>query len=360
MGCSTSVPNAAELHSRALEKQLRNDLAEMKTEHKILLLGAGGCGKSTIMKQMKTIHNTKFTPAEITEFSQIVRDNLLSAIHSVAKASDDLGYDFESKDVLDITTYFKTMNKHARNEISEKGLEGGELKEMVDKINTFWADPTIKEVFSRGNEYSILESAFYFINDRGPATILPSSYVATYEDIVRSRRATEAITEYKFQDEKRGSKITLVDVGGQRDRRKKWIRCFDKVTLILFVASLSEYDMMLEEDATRNRMYESLDLFDGIKDMKWFENTPIVLFLNKWDKFLEKITVRDLPFEDYDGGKDAEKAFEYIKSAFQGSDEEMYVYKTIAIDKNNIEKIWNTVKVVVMKKNMSQFGMISD
>jgi hypothetical protein len=34
----------------------------------------------------------------------------------------------------------------------------------------------------------------------------------------------------------------LVDVGGQRNERKKWIHCFEKVTAIVFVVSLNEFD----------------------------------------------------------------------------------------------------------------------
>jgi len=42
----------------------------------------------------------------------------------------------------------------------------------------------------------------------------------------------------------------LVDVGGQRSERRKWIQCFDDVRAVLFVAALSGYDMTLFEDGT--------------------------------------------------------------------------------------------------------------
>lgn len=45
----------------------------------------------------------------------------------------------------------------------------------------------------------------------------------------------------------------MVDVGGQRSERRKWIHCFENVTSIIFLAVLSEYDMMLfENNEVRN------------------------------------------------------------------------------------------------------------
>ncbi len=40
----------------------------------------------------------------------------------------------------------------------------------------------------------------------------------------------------------------MVDVGGQRSERKKWIHCFEGVTAIIFCVALSEYDLVLAED----------------------------------------------------------------------------------------------------------------
>lgn len=39
----------------------------------------------------------------------------------------------------------------------------------------------------------------------------------------------------------------MVDVGGQRSERRKWIHCFDNVTSLIFLAAVSEYDQVLYE-----------------------------------------------------------------------------------------------------------------
>lgn len=42
-------------------------------------------------------------------------------------------------------------------------------------------------------------------------------------------------------------KNRMVDVGGQRSERRKWIHCFENVTSIIFLVALSEYDQILFE-----------------------------------------------------------------------------------------------------------------
>ena len=44
----------------------------------------------------------------------------------------------------------------------------------------------------------------------------------------------------------------------------------EDVTAIIFIVALSEYDQVLIEDETTNRMHESLRLFDSISNFKIF------------------------------------------------------------------------------------------
>ena len=66
------------------------------------------------------------------------------------------------------------------------------------------------------------------------------------QDILRSRVRTTGITETAFKVGELTYK--LIDVGVQRSERRKWIHCFENVTALVYVVSLSEYDQMLDED----------------------------------------------------------------------------------------------------------------
>ena len=73
----------------------------------------------------------------------------------------------------------------------------------------------------------------------------------------------------------------IIDVGGQRSERKKWVHCFQDVTAILFIAAISEYDQTLYEDDARNRLHESLDLFEKVVTSDFLKESAVILFLNK-------------------------------------------------------------------------------
>lgn len=112
---------------------------------------------------------------------------------------------------------------------------------------------------------------------------------------------TTGITETCFRIGELNYK--LFDVGGQRSERKKWMHCFENVTAIVFLVAISEYDQVLVEDETMNRMQEALTLFDSICNSRWFVKTSIILFLNKIDLFKEKLPKSPMGkyFPDYTG-----------------------------------------------------------
>ncbi|ETO30757.1 Guanine nucleotide-binding protein subunit alpha-like protein [Reticulomyxa filosa] len=106
----------------------------------------------------------------------------------------------------------------------------------------------------------------------------------------------------------------VVDVGGQRNERRKWIHFFDGVTAVLFVVSLSAYNELTFEDEDLNVMIDSLNIFEEQLNSPSFENTAFILFLNKNDVFKERVkeTPITVCFPDYTGP--------------QGYDECMFVF----------------------------------
>jgi len=153
-----------------------------------------------------------------------------------------------------------------------------------------------------------------------------------------------------------------LDVGGQRNERKKWIHCFQGVTAVIFCVALSEYDQKLFEDNSQNRMIESMLLFDEICNSRWFVDTDIILFLNKTDLFKEKLKKKDLSvcFPDYKGGQIYEPASKFILDKFTGlnknSSKIIYHHYTCATDTSNIRVVFNIVCDIIMRRILAEQG----
>jgi len=155
----------------------------------------------------------------------------------------------------------------------------------------------------------------------------------------------------------------MVDVGGQRNERKKWMHCFEGVTALLFVAAVSEYDQMLYEDENVKRMDESLMLFENICNSRWFRDTSVILFLNKCDLFREKLKTVPLQkcFVEYDGDGSYESACEFMEKEFMKRNhykKPIYCHVTCATDERNVKVVFNGVKDIVIRNALDTAGLV--
>uniref|UniRef100_A0A8D3ARD6 Guanine nucleotide-binding protein G(O) subunit alpha n=1 Tax=Scophthalmus maximus TaxID=52904 RepID=A0A8D3ARD6_SCOMX len=279
MGCTLSAEERAALdRSKAIEKNLKEDGLTAAKDVKLLLLGAGESGKSTIVKQMKIIHEDGFSGDDVKQYKPVVYSNTIQSLAAIVRAMDTLGLEYGDKErkadakmVCDVVSRMEDTEPYSA--------------ELLSAMIRLWSDAGIQECFSRAREYQLNDSAQYYLDslDRIGAT----DYQPTEQDILRTRVKTTGIVETHFTF--KNLHFRLFDVGGQRSERKKWIHCFEDVTAIIFCVALSGYDQVLHEDETTNRMHESLKLFDSICNNKWFNDTSIILFLNKKDIFESKI-----------------------------------------------------------------------
>lgn len=354
MGCavSSSADKEAIERSKKIDKDLRADGEKQAREAKLLLLGAGESGKSTIVKQMKIIHESGYSTEECLQYRPVVHSNTIQSLMTIIKSMGQLKINFSdpmrAEDARQLFTIAGT---------SQEGELTPELAAIMKKL---WLDNGVQQCFSRSREYLLNDSASYYLNslDR----ISQPNYIPTQQDVLRTRVKTTGIVETHFTF--KGLHFKMFDVGGQRSERKKWIHCFEGVTAIIFCVALSGYDLVLAEDEEMNRMSESLKLFDSICNNKWFVNTSIILFLNKKDLFEEKITKSPLTicFPEYTGRNTYEEAAAYIQMKFEGQNKrkdtkEIYTHFTCATDTSNIQFVFDAVTDVIIKHNLKDCGL---
>jgi guanine nucleotide-binding protein subunit alpha len=89
---------------------------------------------------------------------------------------------------------------------------------------------------------SLTPFSFFHSLDR----IFTPGWLPNNQDMLQARQQTTAIKETVF---KIGDvNFKMMDVGGQRSERRKWIHCFEDVQCLLFMVALSGYDQSLLED----------------------------------------------------------------------------------------------------------------
>jgi len=113
--------------------------------------------------------------------------------------------------------------------------------------------------------------------------------------------------------------MELVDVGGQRNERRKWINMFDNVKSVLFIVNLAGYRLVLYEEETKNRLQESLELFGETVRSPVFQDVPVFLVFNKKDLFegcLDQ-TPLSVCFPDYTGDNSTQDCISFIESKFR-------------------------------------------
>ncbi|KAI0682692.1 guanine nucleotide binding protein, alpha subunit, partial [Cytidiella melzeri] len=127
-----------------------------------------------------------------------------------------------------------------------------------------------------------------------------------------------------------------------KSERRKWIHCFQDVTSILFLVSLSGYNQCLIEDEDMNQMQDAMTIWDSICHSQWFKQTSIIVCLNKDDLFQLKIPHSNIKnfHPDFDSeAKDVCAGRNYFRKCFASlaqkvnqKEREIYIHITTATD----------------------------
>lgn len=204
------------------------------------------------------------------------------------------------------------------------------------------------------------------------------------DDILRARQPTTDILDSTFNI--KGTTFQFLDLGGQRNERRKWINCFENMTSMLYITSLNDYDLHMSPDELKainqdpsgkiNRMKESLDLFHTILTWKKIEpqdeskntanesllfgDVAIIMFLNKTDLFEEKFHSSSLKnlFPDYENSS-LEDAKRFIAHKFFDTkrNENNYYHFTNALDTKNVEVVIDNVKDTILQTLTKSIGL---
>lgn len=381
-----------------IERELEKARQEEEGKVKLLLLGAGESGKSTVFKQMRILYGSPRNDDDLRMYGVAVRSNIIVAVRKLASFLRQLGLegllDAESMaataaDRMDasgmtprqaydeviaylIDNTAESAAPQASNDWVGQSARAGlaanndakQFLQHVEAIRILWQCAPMKRVWAKRSAINVIDSHKEYLQDL--TRIAAPNYIPTQQDILLARIRTTQIIMERYRID--GIDFEMYDVGGQRSERRKWIDCFDHVDAVIFVAALSEYDQTLAEAKRTNRMVEALELFRSVCNNAAFANTSIMLFLNKKDIFAEKILYSDIadqrPFCDYAGPpKDFDHGVMYFITKFKDCliDDEFndsFIHVTCATDTNNMEFVLDSTRTIIMTDNLRQSGFL--
>jgi hypothetical protein len=93
---------------------------------------------------------------------------------------------------------------------------------MARHLARLWADVGLKATYELRAMFQLEDSCSYFLDKVDE--IGHEGYLPSYEDVLRCRARTTGIVETQFV--LMGNRFRMVDVGGQRNERKKWFHWY--------------------------------------------------------------------------------------------------------------------------------------
>lgn len=400
MGCGASSdsgsPGAASPAQAARDQKINDELqmafAKEEKKIKLLLLGAGESGKSTIFKQMRIIYGSPRTDDNLRMFGVVIRSNCITVTRKLCQVirmlelEDDLeveegaeggmtpfeAFEFLVSHLIDGTApHLDAIDLEADwvGHCATAGLGPNNDAQMFLQIwkpmQVLWQSQTMQQtVWKKRSLVNIIDGHKDFLDalDR----IASKTFKPNQQDVLLARVKTTQVVMENYRID--GIDFEMYDVGGQRSERRKWIDCFDSVDAVIFVAALSEYDQNLAESKRTNRMVEALELFRSICNNRAFANTSVMLFLNKKDIFEEKLQYSDIasqrPFADYGGPpKDFNNGVLYFIEKFKDcliNDEitDSFIQACTATDTNNMEFVLDSTRTIIMTDNLRRSGFL--
>ncbi|KAI4386714.1 hypothetical protein MLD38_004622 [Melastoma candidum] len=299
------------------------DYVEHELLQKILLVGYGGSGSSTIFKQAKLLYrDVPFSMDErecakltiqanlyrylgiLLEGRERFEDECLPRIHDNADGTND------EKTVYSIGPRLKAFSDWFLKTMALGNLEDvfpTSTREYAPLAEELWSDPAIQATYKRRNEIDTLPSiASYFLEravDVLQVQYVPSDLdIMNAEDIISSNGL--ACMEFSFPQFETDNNSDSTDQHESFLRYQlirvhakglgencRWLEMFEDIGLVAFCVSLSDYDQYSDDGngSSINKMLLSRRLFESIVKHPAFEKTEFLLLLNKFDLFEDKI-----------------------------------------------------------------------
>ncbi|XP_046567236.1 LOW QUALITY PROTEIN: guanine nucleotide-binding protein G(t) subunit alpha-2-like [Haliotis rubra] len=379
---------AALARSRSIDHQIDEERERRQKEVQLLILGGAGSGKSTFIKQLRLHYGDGFPESDRGQFVSSILQNCCNALNVILDMMNEMNVVFEKEDTKRTSADFRKkyprislqviLKKFTEDQEDAANEESATLRshiEITKRLSTLnilnpdkpdvsllqavWSDGGVQCCYAQRKKFSdsLSNGEEYFLENMD--RICRKNFIPNIQDIMYIRNPTLGVQEHVFSIDNLTYRV--IDVAGQKSLRKKWIHFFEGVTAVIFFASLSGYDEVLEEDTSINNLQDSLQAFHEVSHNHFLEKTDFILFLNKRDLFMEKVRKTSIRkcFPTFDGDNQPDTCLKYIREQFlqhKPGHKQVYIHVSCAIDVQMMKDILSNVVDIIVELNLRKAG----
>uniref|UniRef100_A0AAV2L815 Uncharacterized protein n=1 Tax=Knipowitschia caucasica TaxID=637954 RepID=A0AAV2L815_KNICA len=324
MGCLGGQTEEERLDEKAkreankkIERQLQKERQAYKATHRLLLLGAGESGKSTIVKQMRILHVDGFNAEEKQQKVQDIRKNVKDAIVPIISAMSSLVPPValgtpQNQHRVDYIKGIAPLSDFEYTEDSPEVMHASLSQDFFEHTQRLWDDEGVKACFERANEYQLIDyvTAIIFV-----------AASSSYNMVIREDNSTNRLRE----------SLDLF--------KSIWTNRFLKtISVILF---LNKQDVLADKILAGKSKLE--DYFPE------YENYTV--------------PPDSVPDADEDPKVTRAKLFirdEFLHISTASGDGKHYCYPhfTCAIDTENIRRVFNDCRDIIQRMHLRQYELL--
>ena len=241
--CCTENVSKAPL---AWQDKSANSQKESKPDKILLLLGVGSSGKSTLFRSLQIVHRGNVDNASKYAARKLIRDYTTNSMETLIKNTKKLHtlnpkkYKacYIDENDSDITFHLKTIKDYDVNSFfHEHLLNESEMVQFGQSVGFIWNLKSIQCAFkNRGSHFFIEDNTDHFLNKA--TSIFSPEYICHEQDYLKVHERTVGMIDYSYNynpnksainvhnwnGDKKSIKCRLIDIGGTRSDRPKWVK----------------------------------------------------------------------------------------------------------------------------------------
>jgi guanine nucleotide-binding protein G(i) subunit alpha len=297
------------MRSEAIDRKLEEDATALRRETKLVLMGQVNSGKELIMRQMKVLYAHGYPVEERIEYTFGVRSTIRVLIHAIIDLIKDTGVNLP-----------KNLNQEFAILLDE--VEGGDNNKITqaaaNALENIWESEQFSILYVKNFEIDFPQYSAYYAHE--VHRIAAEDYIPTEADIVRLNQSIGGIKELRFSWDE--IDVHLFNISGfiPDQFRKRWFHQLEGATSLIYTVDVSNYDRPYLGQPTESQLLDDFATFESWANSPKFAGSSIILLLNNFTRFKEKLQHSPLTtfFPDYEQGEDAEiSARQFILRRFK-------------------------------------------